>query len=269
MMFGMSVSKKGSGSGHGGGRVTETRDAVPSSVGKAFSLVEELATATAPVRLQELARATGMTKPTAHRLLRALNAIGYVRPLGSGQYTVGPALISVSAATLGGLRERPLIHRALNEIHGRTGLTASYAMRWDHSVVVIDNVEPDQAYRVSPRLGVRTPLGDSAAGLAILALATPGGGENVIPGASTEAVAAARINGYALDTSQAGVCAVAAPVAIGGPLAGALMVTGLKLAMNPDSVTVIGPMLVEQASALAATVRATIPQIPETEAGSA
>ncbi|QVQ52769.1 IclR family transcriptional regulator [Spiractinospora alimapuensis] len=260
----MNVPKDGRGPS-GEGSVAESRDAVPSSVRKAFALIEELVTAPAPVRLHELARATGMTKPTTHRLLRALYAIGYVRPVGSGQYAVGPGLISVAAATLGGLKERPLVHRTLTQLHERTGLTASYAMRWGDSVVVIDNVEPDQAYRVSPRLGVRTPLTDSAAGLAILATAAPGDRDDEIPPASLAAVDAARGDGYAVDTSQAGVCAVAAPVRIGGPLAGALMVTGLSFGMSPDSVRVIGPLVAEQANALAATVRATIPAVSDIE----
>ncbi|WP_205856562.1 helix-turn-helix domain-containing protein, partial [Phytoactinopolyspora endophytica] len=80
----------------------EAKDAGLGSVQKAFTLLAELATAQAPQRLGDLAACTGMTKPTVHRLLRALTAIGYVRALGGGLYAVGPAMVGTSAAALGG-----------------------------------------------------------------------------------------------------------------------------------------------------------------------
>ncbi|NED99240.1 IclR family transcriptional regulator [Phytoactinopolyspora halotolerans] len=240
----------------------EAKDTGLGSVHKALTLVAELATGAAPQRLGDLAARSGMTKPTVHRLLRSLTAAGYVRALGGGLYTVGPALIGVSAATVGGLKERPLIQRSLNELRTRTGLTASYAIRWGTSVIVIDNVEPDQAYRVSPRLGVRTPLAECAAGVAMLALDRhPGSDRDAAPAeAEAEAVERARRLGYAYDDEpRQGVRSVASGVARAGDETGALIVTGLGFNLNAETIEVVGALLAEQAALLSATLQAVLP----------
>lgn len=213
------------------------------SVEKAFALVAELAVGAGPQRLGDLAARIGITKPTAHRLLRSLTALGYARPLGAGAYTVGPALVGVAAATLGAVKERPLVRRSLDELHARTGLTASFAIRSGNAAVVVDNVEPDQAYRVSPRLGAPVPLTDCAAGTAMLAAADG----TALPG------------GYAYDDGEPVRSLAAAVTHHRGVVAGALVVTGLSFTLNAESVEVLGPLVAEQAGLLSATLQAMLP----------
>lgn len=238
----------------------EMRDAVGGSVEKAFALVAELATAANPPRLGDLADRTGMTKPTAHRLLRSLTAMGYARSLGDGVYTTGPALLGVAAAALGGVEERPLVRRTLDELNRRTGLTASFAIRSGDSAVVIDNVEPDQAYRVSPRLGVATSLADSAAGLAMLA--HEGSSVDATDTDTGDRLEQVRRTGFAYDDGDPApaVRSLAAVVEHDGRIAGALVVTGLTFTLNTESVEVFGPIVVEQARLLSATLDAMLPR---------
>lgn len=246
----------------------EGRGTVGGSVEKAFALMAGVATATGPQRLGDLAARAGMTKPTAHRLLRSLTAMGYVRPLGAGLYTVGPALVGVAAATLGNVRERPLIRQSLDELHRRTGLTASFAIRSADAAVVVDNVEPDQAYRVSPRLGVATPLAECAAGAAMLAAAD---GADAGDGSDADTVSAmidrTRRLGYAYDddAAETGVRSLAAAVRHRGLVAGALVITGLSFTLNPESIDVLGPVVAEQAGLLSTTLQAVFP--PEAAEG--
>ncbi|WP_298332723.1 helix-turn-helix domain-containing protein [Haloactinopolyspora sp.] len=213
------------------------------SVEKAFALVGELAVSGAPQRLGDLAAKLGMTKPTAHRLLRSLTAMGYTKPLGGGLYSVGPALVGIAAATLGAVKERPLVRRTLEELHARTGLTASFAIQSGDAAVVVDSVEPDQAYRVSPRLGVPVRLTECAAGRAMLAAAAG----NEVP------------TGYVYDDTEPVRSLAAAVRHHRGVVAGALLVTGLSFTVNAESVEVLGPLIVEQAGVLSATLQAMLP----------
>ncbi|SEE46854.1 IclR family transcriptional regulator [Jiangella alba] len=231
--------------------MTEALPLPPSggSVEKAFALVAELAAGAGPQRLGDLAARVGITKPTAHRLLRSLTALGYVRPLGAGAYTVGPALVGVAAATLGALKDRPLVRRSLDDLHVRTGLTASYAIRSGAAAVVVDNVEPDQAYRVSPRLGVPVPLEECAAGTAMLAAAEG----RALPGE------------YAYDDGEPVRSLAAAVTHHRGVVAGALVVSGLSFTLNAESAAVLGPLVAEQARLLSATLQAMLP--PEAAEG--
>ncbi len=150
------------------------------------------------------------------------------------------------------------MQRSLNELHTRTGLTASYAIRWGDSAVVIENVEPDQMYRVSPRLGVQTPLAECAAGVAMLAqdgAAVGDAGPDL-----SDAIEQTRRRGYAHDhEAHQGVRSVAAAVGYGGQDSGALVVTGLSFNLNAEAIDVVGPLLAEQAGLLSATVQAMLP----------
>jgi DNA-binding IclR family transcriptional regulator len=56
------------------------------AVVKAFALLEAAAGAPEGVGLAELASTVGLNKPTAHRILKTLSALGYVERLGFGQY---------------------------------------------------------------------------------------------------------------------------------------------------------------------------------------
>src|SRR4051794_5659634 len=53
---------------------------------KAFAILEAAAGAPHGVALGELASQVGLSKPTAHRILKTLSALGYVERSGFGQY---------------------------------------------------------------------------------------------------------------------------------------------------------------------------------------
>ena len=67
------------------------------SIGRALHLLEEIAEHDAPRSLSELARANGLTTPTAHRILAALEQRRLVvrDPL-SAEYSLGPAVLHLA-----------------------------------------------------------------------------------------------------------------------------------------------------------------------------
>ena len=62
----------------------------------------------------DVARATGLPRPTAHRLLRALVALGFLSQTEGRGYGPGPRLLRLAASALRELPLRELAHPALD-----------------------------------------------------------------------------------------------------------------------------------------------------------
>ena len=58
-----------------------------------FDILETLAASSSPMALSEIAKATGMSKSTVHRLLGSMCARRYVEKNGEGLYSIGYKLI--------------------------------------------------------------------------------------------------------------------------------------------------------------------------------
>ncbi|MBC9936546.1 MULTISPECIES: IclR family transcriptional regulator [unclassified Leucobacter] len=71
------------------------------SVERAFALLEALASAEGELALANAAAAAGLALPTAHRLLKTMQSLGYVRQVESRSYGLGPGLVHL------GLRATP------------------------------------------------------------------------------------------------------------------------------------------------------------------
>ena len=88
------------------------------SLVRGLELVELLAAHPEGSRLNDLAEATGLKKPTAHNLLRTLCARGFAAKDDAGRYFVGPAL--TAAAERARLSDRlKLAETALLDLAGR------------------------------------------------------------------------------------------------------------------------------------------------------
>ncbi|WP_141888480.1 IclR family transcriptional regulator [Leucobacter komagatae] len=91
------------------------------SVARAFALLEALADAGDPLSLQALAERTGLAQPTAHRLLKTMQGLGYARQTAAREYGLGPGLIGLGnrAAPQLAARAQPLL-RELEELSQET-----------------------------------------------------------------------------------------------------------------------------------------------------
>lgn len=65
------------------------------SVARSFDVLEALAAADRELTLGEVAAAAGLAAPTAHRLLRTMQARGYVHQSADRLYSLGPGLIKL------------------------------------------------------------------------------------------------------------------------------------------------------------------------------
>ena len=68
------------------------------SVGRAFEILEVIAGQGGELSLSEIAASVGLPAPSAHRLLRTLVSLGYLRQETSRRYALAPRLIRLGEA---------------------------------------------------------------------------------------------------------------------------------------------------------------------------
>lgn len=211
------------------------------SVDRALDLLEELARVETPVGVGDLAAATGLPQGTAHRLLRSLQARGYVRHDTSRKYALGAA-----AFLLGDAAQRSLATSArphLGALVNLSGETANLAVLEGDDMVYLAQVPSPHTLRMFAEVGRHVPPHSTAVGKVVLAamprdravaILTRRGMPALTPHTITGMVdylhelddTAAR--GWAADEEEqeVGVRCVAVPVARGGHVLAALSVSG-------------------------------------------
>lgn len=137
------------------------------SVTRSFGLLEALAQAGEPLALADVAAAAALPVPTAHRLLRTLHDLGYVRQLENREYALGAGLIGLGERARPPLAERaaPVLVR-LEEISGET---ANLATLDGDLVSYIAQVPSRHRMRMFTEVGRRVLPHASGVGKAMLA----------------------------------------------------------------------------------------------------
>lgn len=144
------------------------------AMGKAFSILETLTGNDQPLSMAELARETGMTKPTAHRIISVLAELGFVeRDHGKRGYVEGSRLIQFALDTLKATAPRNLRHSALRALSDETGETCNFGILAGAEVIYLDRVEAQNALGLRFEPGSVVPAHCSAIGKLMLSLEPP------------------------------------------------------------------------------------------------
>lgn len=114
-----------------------------------------------------IAAATGIPRSTTHRLLRALEAHGYL--VSHDGYRLGPRLLGLAAAARRDLPLRDLAHPALERLVRTTGESAQLYVRSGDVRVCIDAVESERELRTIVPVGASLPLSAGSAAKVFLA----------------------------------------------------------------------------------------------------
>jgi DNA-binding IclR family transcriptional regulator len=121
------------------------------------------------------ARQTGISRPTAHRLLSALAEQGFAdRDRTTGHWQLGPELylLGLAAASLYDITERA--RDLLQHLSEETGESAYLSARRGNETVCLTEIEGSFPLRSHVLYeGIRLPLGVASAGLAILSHLSP------------------------------------------------------------------------------------------------
>jgi DNA-binding IclR family transcriptional regulator len=163
-----------------------------------------------PLALAGLVDATGLARPTAHRLAVALEAHGMLRRDGEGRFTLGPRALALGRAAMASYPLRDAALAALRELRDATGESVQlYVRDGDHRVCVA-SLESPHGLRTIVETGATLPLDVGSAGAVLL----------------EDAVVVARGWADSVAQREAGVASVSAPVLTAGRVVAAVGVSG-------------------------------------------
>ncbi|GAA2075333.1 IclR family transcriptional regulator [Microbacterium hatanonis] len=231
------------------------------SVDKALALVELLAEAgPAGLALRDVVEASGLNKPSAHRMLQALVHRGFAEQDAAQRYRFGsrPAVLVDTF-----LREEnlpALLRPTLLSISHDVQELVHLGILEAPNVLYLDKVEPDRTMRVWSRVGRQARALTTALGRAMVAAEdTPddrldaygAGADDAVVERFREAVALARVRGYAAEQeeNEAGISCVAVALRRSSGLPIAVSITGPSSRMTPDRIDELGALLRENLGA--------------------
>lgn len=245
-------------------------------VGRVGAVLRAVSTAMpAGMGTGEVAAATGLTRPTAHRILSSLAADGFIdRDAHRGHWYLGPELYLMGAVAAERYDITEIARPAVRELSQRTGESAFLsARRGDETVCLL---REDGAFPIRSHVlyeGVRFPLGVASAGLAILSYLPEPAIERYLTGTDLQEqygpshateplrrrIAATRATGWAVNPGLVveGSWGMGAVVfdAAGAP-AWALSLTGVEARFGPARRPDLGRLLLDQAHRLSQRVAA-------------
>jgi DNA-binding IclR family transcriptional regulator len=127
---------------------------------------------------QELARRSGLPKPTVSRLTHTLTELGYLRAAlpgrgaGAAGYTLGPGVLALGYALLAGMDVRRVARPLMQSLAEHTGASVSLGMRDGLGVVYLDTYRSASSASVQLDVGSRLPLAATSMGRAYLGALT-------------------------------------------------------------------------------------------------
>jgi IclR family acetate operon transcriptional repressor len=239
---------------------------------RAFRTLEVVVAASEACALDDVARATGLSKPTAFRILTQLESSGMlVREPGNRRYGVGHRLASLALAIMknGGLRAER--HAIIQRLVEKIGETCNVAILDGRQMMYLDRVETSWPLRLHLAPGSRVPLHCTSGGKLFLSqlprarwekLIGPGPYERhtshtIVNGDDLDReLARIRAQGWSADREEllAGIICLAVPVTdrAGGVIASLALQAPLARMTHAQSLEHL-PALRAAAAALAAT----------------
>ena len=139
-----------------------------------FALLEVLAASDRRHSLQSLVEATGLPKPSLHRMLQQLEAAGLLQREGDGRhYGTGTRLRCLAEGLLFNDSHHGARHAVLRHLVEEVGESCNITALSGNEVVYLDRVETAAPLRFYLRAGSRVPAHCSASGKVLLAQMDP------------------------------------------------------------------------------------------------
>jgi IclR family KDG regulon transcriptional repressor len=144
------------------------------SIGRAFSILEEVARNREGIGLAELSKRVGLHNSTTFHLVKTMVSLGYIRQLkDSKRYRVGRPLFALASSALDEMEMVSMATPVLENLASATGEASHFAARMDDTVVIIARTPGPGAFQLTDRAGVVRPAYCTALGKVILAALRP------------------------------------------------------------------------------------------------
>jgi DNA-binding IclR family transcriptional regulator len=230
------------------------------SVTRAFSILELLASPDGPKALAEISRELALAPSTTHRFLKALTALGFVsQDPRTSVYRATLKLFTLGSGVLCQFNIAERLLPIMRRIAGQVGESVSLVLQEGVEGVLLDRVEGRQGVQVFAKYR-RNPLYCTAAGKAILSCfdeesllkylkRTPFKSRTQYtltdPADLKKEVERIRIEGFALDNQEleVGAMCVAVPLMLSEELKAAVSVSALAPRMTETRVREIAAVL--------------------------
>ena len=134
-----------------------------------FDILETLAASSSPMALSEIAKATGMSKSTVHRLLGSMCARRHVEKNGEGLYSIGYKLIETVSFHINQLELLTEAKPFLGNIMRDLDLTAHLGILDGCDVIYLEKMDIYPNTRLYTQVGYRSPAFCSSIGKCLLA----------------------------------------------------------------------------------------------------
>ena len=213
----------------------------------------------------ELARRTGLSRPTLYRLMHTLEHHGFITSVGEPQrFRLGPTVGRLGSAWMASVDVVGTARPFMQDVWERTGETVALFVHQRDRRLCVAELPSAQPLSFKRGVGYSELITTGASGRAIMAhdtdAARAGGSPRQAPGPTPELQAelhGIRARGYAVSRSEliAGAVAIAAPFfGTDGRVAGSMAVFGPQVRLDDRRIAGFGAMLVEQCRALSSAL---------------
>lgn len=121
------------------------------------------------VGVSELARRTGIPKPTVSRLAGTLSKLGYLEYSDSlGKYSLGIGVLALGHAKIANLDVRSAARPLMEELAEYSQISVSIGMRHELSMIYVDTVRSSAPISLQRGIGARLPIGTTSIGRAYI-----------------------------------------------------------------------------------------------------
>jgi len=216
--------------------------------------------------LDGLAKATGLTRSTAHRLLSTLVQAGYLRHTPRGGYYLGPRLIELGFKAHHQLHLPSIARPYLKQLAERVHDTVHLGILDGTEIIYIDKVVGDRELQMASYIGARAPAQSTALGKALVSsLPREEWLEHFVPGLKRTPLTIdtperfvrelehTRARGYAVDwgENEEGIRCIGAPIWDGGGrCVAAISVSTATIYMPEERIQELAPLVIETANAI-------------------
>jgi IclR family transcriptional regulator, acetate operon repressor len=256
--------------------ITESGRGSVQSIDRAVAILRCFDARRTDLGISDLARATGLSTSTVHRLLLAMQENGLVRQTAHRRYGIGPLVVQLARGGAIPTTLRDAAMPVLTRLRDETEETAAvHELLPSGDRVVLDQVQSrHQLRRTYTEFGIPVALPLGAPGKALLAFlpwerqveVLAGHLEQVLPQTITDPVVLAaqfaeiRQRGFAMSLAERtpGIRSVAAPVFdFSGQVAGCLSISGPEMRMPVERMEELGALIVPAAWSVSELLGAT------------
>ena len=152
------------------------------AAGRLLAVLDAFGPDSLALSLTGIARRSGLSLSTAHRLVHELAEWGALERDASGRYTIGVRLLELAALAPRGLALREAAFPALDDLHHRTRGNVHLGVLDGTKVVYVEAIRACATSPTKGRAGDRQPVHASGIGLVLLAHADRAFQERVLSG---------------------------------------------------------------------------------------